>query len=78
MGAFAVWIHDVLLVHKGLGLMRVIPLAVAAGEGEPDDGLQLVGLPNSLNFRLDSGAVIQMAVTDDVLSVAQGSFAADE
>lgn len=78
MGGFAVWVHDVLLVHKGLGLIRVIPLAVAAGEGQPDDVLHLVGQPHLLNFRLDSGAVIQMAVTDDVLTVAQGPFATDE
>ena len=29
MSSFALWVHDVLLVHKGLGLMNASPLGVA-------------------------------------------------
>jgi hypothetical protein len=29
MSSFALWIHDVLMVHKGLGLMNTSPLGVA-------------------------------------------------
>lgn len=77
MSAYAVWVHDVLLVHKGLGLIRTVPLPVAAGEGEPDDVLHLEGQPYLLNFRLDDAAVIQMAVEGDVRSLAQGPFEED-
>jgi hypothetical protein len=77
MTSYAEWVHDVLLVRKGLGLMSTRPLAVAAGEGEPDDVLHLEGQPYLLNFRLDDGAVIQMAVDGDVVALAQGPFNAE-
>jgi hypothetical protein len=77
MSSYAEWVHDVLLVRKGLGLMQTRPLPVAAGEGEPDDVLHLEGQPYLLNFRLDDGAVIQMATEGDVRSLAQGPFDAD-
>jgi hypothetical protein len=76
MTYYAFWVHDVLLIHKGLALMRALPLPVAAGEGEPDT-LHLERQPYLLNFRLDGGPVIQMAVGGDVRSLAQGPFQED-
>jgi hypothetical protein len=77
MTFYALWVHDVLVVQKGLGLMRAYPLPVAAAEGEPDDVLHLEGQPYLLNFRLDDGAVIQMAAEGAARSLAQAPFDAD-
>ena len=37
MSSFALWVHDVLMVHKGLGLMNTCSLGVAGSEGSAKD-----------------------------------------
>ena len=34
---YALWVHDVLLVHKGLGLMQTEPLGVVGPEGAAEE-----------------------------------------
>jgi hypothetical protein len=64
--AFGRWVHDVLVVHQGLALVRNIPLPVAGvSEGpkaaDPGDVKHLGDAPQVVTLRLDSGAVIQVA-----------------
>jgi hypothetical protein len=83
MSSFALWVHDVLMVHKGLGLMSTSPLGVAAVEGpaqraDPREVKRLGENPVTLRFRLDDGAVVQMAAPGDALELAQGPFSISE
>ena len=80
---YAEWVHDVLLVRKGLGLVPTMPIGVAAMEeaGQSADSGEVKGLgddPVILRFRLDDESVIQMAVSSDALERAQGPFAVSE
>ena len=77
--SYAHWVHDVLLVHKGLGLIPTTPIGVAAMEdsGQSANPGTVKGLgdaPTILRFRLDDESVIQMAVPGDALEAAQGPF----
>ena len=79
MSSFALWVHDVLLVHKGLGLMSTFPLGVEAPEGsaesaDPEELKRLGENPVLLRFRLDDGAVLEMAVPAESQELAQGPF----
>jgi hypothetical protein len=83
MSSFALWVHDVLLVHKGLGLMSTSPLGVAAVEAsaegvDPEEVKRLGENPVILRFRLDNGAVLQVAAPGDALELAQGPFSTSE
>lgn len=83
VSSFALWVHDVLLVHKGLGLMQTMPLGVAGLEGsvesaDPEGAKRLGEDPVLLRFRLDDGAILQMAVPGESLTLAQGPFAISE
>lgn len=64
----AVWVHDVLLLFKGLSRARVQPLPVAAiVQGpQPLAQSQVKGLgeaPQAMRLRLDSGAEVTVAVS---------------
>ena len=83
VSSFALWVHDVLLVHKGLGLAQTIPLGVAGSEGSAqgedlEEVKRLGENPVILRFRLDNGAVLLMAVPGNVLKLAQGPFSTGE
>lgn len=82
MSSFAMWVHDVLMVHKGLGLMNTSPLGVAGAEGsadvDPEEVKRLGENPVILRFQLDNGAVLQMAASGAVLELAQGPFSISE
>jgi hypothetical protein len=63
---YARWVHDVLLVHRGVALVRNIALPVAAVTAGPAPGSaqevnRLGNAPVVLTARLDSGAVVQVA-----------------
>ncbi|MFC2037569.1 hypothetical protein ACFLYD_06350 [Chloroflexota bacterium] len=75
----ALWVHDVLLVHKGLALVRTIPLPVAEAvgtvqEANPSEIKRLGEQPALLTFRLDNGAELELATPGDSSSVALGPF----
>lgn len=79
MPVAALWIHDVLLVHKGLALVRTIPLPVAEAvgtvqEASPSEIKRLGEQPALLTFRLDNGAELELATPGDSRSVALGPF----
>jgi len=79
MSNYALWVHDVLLVHKGLGLLQTVPLGVAGVEGPaeiapPQEVKGLGEHPVLLRFRLDDGDVLQMAVPGNSQKLAQGPF----
>ena len=75
----ALWVHDVLLVHKVLPLVRTIPLPVAEAlgtvqEANPSEIKRLGEQPALLTFRLDNGAELELATPGDSSSVALGPF----
>ena len=80
---YALWVHDVLLVRKGLGLVPTTPIGVAAMEGrgqkaDPEEVKGLGDAPTILRFRLDDESVIQMAVPGESVSLARGPFPTSE
>lgn len=67
---YCVWVHDVLLVHKGLGLVSTLPVPVAATEEAKHLGEKIM----YLQFRLDDGSIIQMSGIGENEALAQGPF----
>jgi hypothetical protein len=79
VAAYARWVHDVLLVNKGLALVRTRPLPIAAAEGrveeaDPQEIKRVGDNPILLQFRLDNGAIIQLAAPGEARSLAYGPF----
>jgi hypothetical protein len=79
MPAYARWVHDVLLVNKGLALVRTRPLPIAAAEGrveeaDPQEIKRVGDNPILLEFRLDNGATIQLAAPGEARALAYGPF----
>jgi hypothetical protein len=77
--AYARWVHDVLLVHQGVALVRNVPLPVAGADGgvEPIDAGEVKGLgddPRLLTLRLDSGDVVQVAAAGADADLLEGPF----
>jgi hypothetical protein len=80
VSGYAYWVHQVLLVHKGLGLRASDPLPVAALEGPLDvatieDAKRLGDNPLLYNLTLDDGTVLQMGVPGEARLLAGGPFA---
>ncbi len=80
---YALWVHDVLLVHKGLGLMPTTPVGVVGLEGSlsdanPEQVKRLGENPKVLRIKLDDGSVLQLAVPEEHLVLAQGPFQTEE
>jgi hypothetical protein len=75
---FARWVHDVLLVHRGLALVRnlALPVATVTAGPAPAPPEQVKGLgtaPVVLTARLDSGAVVEVAASrEDADDLAGG------
>ena len=77
---YARWVHDVLLVHKGLALVRTLALPVASATGPvvriaASTVKRLGDEPVSIRLVLDSGAVVELAADAKSLSTAVGPFA---
>ena len=75
----AIWAHDVLILEKGLLIPRVIHFEVAEGvqTSQPADPEQVKGLgdsPFTMQFRLDHGAVIEVAASGEESEFAQEPF----
>ncbi len=77
------WVHDVLIVHGGSPfLSRTMPLGITelVSQSEPPDTVakQLKHMedPVSVRYRLDSGAVIEVACTKSDAGRALGPFSA--
>lgn len=72
------WVHDVLLVHKGLALVHTVPLGVNEMIGDPapagDEQVKRMGKePMLLRLRLDNEAVLRLVVKKEDLNDAIGS-----
>ena len=75
------WVHDVLVIHRGLALVRTDLLGVsrAIGTIEAADAKRLRRLgadPCTLTLVLDSGASVQLGASADDRDTMVGPFAA--
>ena len=73
------WVHDVLLVHEGLGLRTNTPLPVAGFEGpldapDLDEAKRLGDDPVVYRLTLDDGATLLMAAPGEARPLAVGPF----
>jgi hypothetical protein len=64
---YAQWVHDVLIVRTGIGLMLTTPYGISGMEGkprqaEPDEVKGLGDHPQIIRARLDDGSILQFAV----------------
>ena len=74
---YARWVHDVLLVHAGLALVRYRALPVAGVDGpiSPAPGVKLKGGdPISLRLRLDDGSVAEVVASASMRDWLTGPF----
>lgn len=77
--AYARWVHDVLLVHSGMALVRYQALPVRAADGiAPAPGVKLRGGgdPVSLRVTLDDGTVFDVATSASWAELLAGQFVA--
>jgi hypothetical protein len=77
---YARWVHDVLIVHQGLALVRTRALPVSRLVGlaatAPAELKRLGPKPVLLTLILDSRANVELAAAADDLEAAVGPFAA--
>jgi hypothetical protein len=79
--AYARWVHDVLLVHRGLALVRNTALPVTSAEGPlaPSAPGEITGLgptPVMLSLILDNGTTVQLAGRAEDREALVGPYAA--
>jgi hypothetical protein len=77
---YARWVHDVLLVHRGLALVRnrALPVAGVSGalvEGVPGELTRLGPSPVVLTLGLDDGARVALAGRADDRDALVGPYA---
>jgi hypothetical protein len=78
---YARWVHDVLLVHRGLALVRnsALPVASADGplvDGEPEETTGLGPAPVVLVVTVDGGAKVAVAGRSQDRDAVVGPYAA--
>jgi hypothetical protein len=78
--AYARWVHDVLLVHRGFALVRykALPVEYAGGpllEGDPDQITGLGPSPMVLALTLDGGATAELAGPSEDREAVVGPYA---
>jgi hypothetical protein len=66
---YAQWVHDVLIVRTGIGLMQSTPYGISGLEtpekdADPKEVKGLGDHPKVLRARLDDGSILQVALTD--------------
>jgi hypothetical protein len=77
--AYARWVHDVLLVHAGLALVRFRALPVIGVDGSisPAPGVKVKGGGAvSIRVRLDDGTIVDVAGPGSMREVLSGPFLA--
>ena len=79
MPVYARWVHDVLLVHQGIALVRSRALPVASVTGpittaSPDDVKKLGPRPMLLALVVDDGSTVELAAPDDARDAMVGPF----
>ena len=77
--SYAFWVHDVLLVHSGLSLMKTTPFWIndleIADQVSQLDAEDLDKEPVQFDLQLADETTLQMAVPEKYVSLAQGPFA---
>jgi hypothetical protein len=73
------WVHDVLLVHRGLALVRsrALPVAGVVGplaDGSPEELTRLGPSPVVLTLSLDGGAQVALAAARDDREALVGPY----
>jgi len=73
---YAYWVHDVLLVHRGLALRRyeALPVASIAGPVEAATAKGLGAQPMRLRAHLDDGRLVDVATDHEDVALATGPF----
>ena len=66
---YAQWVHDVLIVRTGMGLMQSTPYGISGLEtsekdADPDEVKGLGDHPKVIRARLDDGSILQVALSD--------------
>jgi hypothetical protein len=79
--AYGRWVHDVLLVQKGVALVRTIPLPVTAASkpAQPADNQRLERLgdsPRVVTLQLDNRAIVELATSQADAASASGAIPA--
>ncbi len=77
--AYASWVHDVLVVYRGVALSRVLLLACRFAEDLEDAPANLRHLgpyPLLLRLRLDDGAIVEVAAPRRECSELVGPYVA--
>lgn len=80
---YAIWVHDVLIVHKGLGLVPTSPVGVKGLVGAPTDAnpelvKRLGDNPKMVRIELDDDSILLLAVPEEHLALALGPFQTDK
>ena len=80
---YAQWVHDVLIVRSGIGLMQSTPYGISgvASREQDADPEEVKGLgehPKVLRARLDDGSILQVAVAEIHPELAPGRFQTEE
>jgi len=69
------WVHDVLIINKGLGLVQTTAFGIQslkmAKITEPVKGIDMATI---FNLTLDDGTDMQIATNNDSIELAQGPF----
>lgn len=79
MVGHAVMAHDILILEKGLLIPRALHFKIADSveppqPADPDKVKRLGDAPVTMQFRLDEGVVIEVAVPSEDLELAWGPF----
>ena len=79
----ALWAHDVIICEKGFLIPRNLHFKVADGiqppqPADPDKIKHLGDTPVTMQFRLDNGAVIEVAAPGEAAATAHGPFFAGD
>jgi len=80
---YAQWVHDVLIVRSGIGLMQSTPYGISgvASREQDADPEEVKGLgehPKVLRARLDDGSILQVAVAEIHPELAPDHFQTEE
>jgi len=81
--SYAQWVHDVLIVRKGPGLMLTIPYGIKDVEGAPQDAdpEEVKGLgdhPKVIRALLDDGSILMVAIREPRPELAPEHFLTDQ
>ena len=77
--SYARWVHDVLLVHGGVALVRsrVLPVRALEGTVAPAPSVKMTGgEPVSVRLRLDDDSILEVAAAAPAAELITGPFEA--